>query len=56
MKVYLNDEYVDGSVHGLIDKIMMDISEQLAVQCLKILECIGADDEVIGSPFSDPYG
>jgi hypothetical protein len=56
MKVYLNDEYVDGSVHGIIDGIMMKLSEKLATQSLQILDCIGADDQVIGSPFCDTQG
>lgn len=56
MKVYLNDEYVDGSVHGIIEGIMMKLSEKLSSECLKILECIGADDQVIGSPFCDIQG
>lgn len=30
MKVYLNDEYVDGQAHGVIETIMMKLSEKLA--------------------------
>ncbi len=33
---------------------MMNLCEILAVQSLKILDCISADDKVIGSPFADP--
>ena len=35
---------------------MMDLSEKLTPQCLKILECVGADDKITGSPFADPSG
>jgi hypothetical protein len=35
---------------------MMKLCEKLANEALKILECIGADDEVIGSPFCDTEG
>lgn len=34
----------------------MKLSESLAAESLKILECIGADDQVIGSPFCDVQG
>jgi len=30
MKVFLNDEFVDGSAHGVIEIIMMKLSEKLA--------------------------
>ena len=56
MRVYLADELVDGALHGLIEGVMMKLSEKLANEALKILGCIGADDEVIGSPFCDPQG
>lgn len=56
MRVYLNDEFIDASIHGVIEGIMIRLSESLAPECLKILECIGADDEVIGSPFCDIEG
>jgi hypothetical protein len=56
MRVYLGDEFVDGSVHGMIEGVMMSLSEKLANEALKILDCIGADDDVIGSPISDKEG
>lgn len=56
MKVYLGDEFVDSSVHGTIEGLMMGLCERLAGEALKILECIGADDQVIGSPFCDVDG
>ncbi len=56
MKVYLSDDFVDGEVHGLIEGIMMKLCERLSAEALKILDCIGADDEVIGSAFCDTEG
>lgn len=32
---------------------MMKLCERIAGESLKILECIGADDRVTGSPFDD---
>jgi hypothetical protein len=56
MKVFKEDDLVDGENHGIIEEIMMEMSEKLAPEALKILECVGADDQVIGSPFADPKG
>lgn len=53
LRVFLNDEFVDGSVHGTIEQLMMKLSERLAGEALMIFECIGADDAVTGSPFCD---
>lgn len=56
LKVYEDDEYVDRSNWGTIQGIMMELCEKLSGETLKILETVGADDTVIGSPFSDPQG
>ena len=53
---YLNDEFVDSGLHGLIEELIMKLCERLAGEALKILDCIGADDQVIGSPFCDTEG
>ena len=56
MKVFKDDDLVDGVKHELIEGIIMEMSEKLAPEALKILECVSADDKVIGSPFADPKG